>query len=85
MTTLINENKILEGTYIITMQTKTDKTLFLTMHTTNGKPAWTFDKQDACIWENDILARKFAKKWFKHFNGWAIREYRSMRIEKEIL
>ena len=75
----INTNQYLEGTYIITMQTKTDKTLYLTMMTENGKPAWTFDKEDVCIWDNEKLCKKFGNKWFKHFSGWVVREYTSMK------
>lgn len=73
----INTDQFLEGTYIVTMQTKTNKVLYLTMHTDNEKPAWTFDKNDACVWENDDVCKKFAEKWFKSFDGWKVREYTS--------
>lgn len=77
----MNTNFYLEGTYVLTMQTKNDKTLFLTMM--NEKPTWTFDKEDACVWSDDDICRKFANKWFKNFKEWVVREYTSMEIIKE--
>lgn len=60
----------MENFVVITMLTKTDKTLYLEM--IDGKAVWTFNKADACYFEHITQAEKFAKKWFKHFNGWNI-------------
>lgn len=71
----------LEDTYIITMQTKNDKTLYLSMW--GKKPQWTFDKQDACIWQDINICKKFGNKWFKNYKGWVIREHNSMEIVED--
>ena len=80
MNTITNKevNEILSYTYIITMQTKTDRRLYLSMLA--GKPQWTFVKGDACVWDDDKQAINFAKKWFKNFDKYTIREY-SKEIE----
>lgn len=76
------EKNFFEFTYIVTMQTKNNKRLYLTMHTTNGKPQWTFDKEDACIWNDERTCKKFCLKWFKKFKDYSIREYISEKEEK---
>lgn len=59
--------------YIITMQTRTGKTLYISMW--SGKPTWTFNRNEICIWDDKETANKFAKKWFKKFTGWKVKEY----------
>lgn len=66
----------LEGTYIITMKTRENRTLYISMW--DGKPTWTFNKSYACVWPDPELCRKFANDWFKNFKGYTIREYCSM-------
>ena len=63
--------------YTVTMLTKTGKTLYLTMLTINGKPAWTFDKGDSCRWQDKEVAERFCKSWFKNFNGWKVEEIKT--------
>ena len=59
--------------YAITMQTKTDKTLYL-MSGANGGFNWTFDYEE-CIWfETENEANNFASDYFKNFNNWKIKE-----------
>lgn len=60
----------MEDFSVITMLTKTDKKLYLEM--INGKSVWTFKKNDACYFDTEKEAVKFAKKWFKHFKGWSV-------------
>ena len=72
-------NMLLEGTYIITMQTKTDKTLYLSMMHSE-QPEWVFTKGDACVWDNFNECKTFAEKWFKNCKKWVIREYTNMSI-----
>ena len=74
------DKEFFDGMIVVTMQTKTDKRLYLTMHTDNGKPAWTFDKEDVCIWDNEEVCKKFCNKWFKNFKGYSIREYITEKI-----
>ncbi len=63
--------------YVVTMLTKTGKVLYLTMMTSTGKPQWTFDKNDSCRWQDEDLAEKFCKSWFKNFKDWRIEEIKT--------
>ena len=64
--------------YVVTMSTRTGKTLYLTMLTTNGKPQWTFNKGDSCRWQDKEVAERFCKSWFKkNFKDWRIEEIKT--------
>ncbi len=58
--------------YTVTMKTKEEKTLYLSMW--DGSPKWTFDFNEACYWDSEETARKFSKGWFKNFTGWQVEE-----------
>lgn len=55
---------------VITMLTKTGKTLYLEMIDTKG--VWTFKIEDACYFESEMQARHFANKYFKRFDDWQV-------------
>lgn len=58
---------------IITMKTKSGKTLYLSMQ--NANPTWVFNKSEVCVFDTDNQAEKFAKGWFKNFKGYIIEDY----------
>jgi hypothetical protein len=62
----------MESFYTITMNTQNGKTLYLSMW--DDKPKWTFDINEACYWNTEDTALKFANKWFKNFNDWSVKE-----------
>lgn len=56
---------------IITMKTKTDRTLYAKAG--HGKSIeWTFDKQDAIWFQTEEEAEKFCKNYFKNFKDYEI-------------
>ena len=58
---------------VITMQTKTGKTLYLKEGI--GKAfEWTFDRSEAIWFETIEEAEKFANKYFKNFKDYKIKE-----------
>lgn len=69
----------MEEFYVITMKNKTGKDMFLSLW--EGKPKWTFDFNGSCRWDTEEMAEKFAKKWFKAFKGWNIKEIK-VNIQK---
>lgn len=62
----------MEVFYTLTMETKTGKVLYLSLW--DGKPKRSFDFSQACYWDHEESARKFAKRWFKDFTGWKVKE-----------
>ncbi len=64
--------------YGITMKTKTGRTLYLRCSNKETKNPykilmdWTFDINEACLWEDYNTCDKFAKKYFKNFNQYNI-------------
>jgi hypothetical protein len=65
---------MVEEFVVITMLTKTDKKLYLSMQ--NAKPTWSFDPDEACVWDFEEEAQKFADNWFKGFKDYSIEPYR---------
>lgn len=62
----------LEYFYQITMETKTGTKLYLDMMT--GSPTWSFNPHNACYWDDELTAERFAKEWFKTFTGYKVEE-----------
>lgn len=58
--------------YAITMQTKTDKTLYLM--SCNEEFKWTFDYEEGLWFNTENEAKKFANEYFKRFKNWKIKE-----------
>lgn len=58
--------------YVITMKTKTGKSMFLSLW--EGTPKWTFDFNKSCYWDSEEVAERFAKRWFKTFKDWKVKE-----------
>lgn len=62
--------------YVITMQTKNDKTLYLKEKDTNNDIIlceWGFDYNNAIWFDTIDSLEKFAKSYFKNFNKWGIK------------
>lgn len=57
--------------FAITTVTKNNKTLYFWFDN-NGNRSWTFNKQDACVWDDDDTAKAFGNSWFNKFNGWKV-------------
>lgn len=60
--------------YTITMQTKSDKTLYLMCDNINGGFKWTFDYEDSIWFNTENEANNFASDYFKNFHNWKIKE-----------
>lgn len=58
--------------YQITMLTKTEKKLYLSM--VEGDPTWSFNPHTACYWNDEDTAEQFAKNWFKNFKAYKVEE-----------
>lgn len=59
--------------YVITMQTKNNKILYLMSD--NAKDfKWTFDYEEGVWFETEQSARDFASQYFKNFKEWSIKE-----------
>lgn len=70
---MYKSRNVLIGDYftIVTMKTKTNKTLFL-MEGQGKTCSWTFDKEEAIWFPNEAEAEKFCKKYFKNFKDYEI-------------
>ena len=67
--------------YGITMKTKKGQTLYLkcSSREVKGDPYkvlfdWTFNVEEACLWESDDECERSAKDYFKKFNNYEVRQ-----------
>lgn len=44
------------------------------MNTPNGIPVLIFDKSEACLWNDDVIAKKWAENYFVDCDYWIIDE-----------
>lgn len=64
----------------ITMATKTGRTLYLKCSDKETKDPykvlmdWTFNIDEACLWEDYDSCNKFAKEYFKIFNNYNVEQ-----------
>lgn len=66
--------------YGITMKTKKGQTLYLKCSDRETKNPyktlfdWTFNIDEACLWEDDTVVEEFARGYFKNFKNYNIEQ-----------
>lgn len=62
--------------YLVAMTTKNGKTLYLKASDGySNQFEWTFDLQEGMWFPTEYETEQFAKKYFKNFKNWFIKEY----------
>jgi hypothetical protein len=56
--------------FMVTMETKTGRKLYLSIW--EGHPKWTFGFDMVCFWDSKEMAENFTEKWLKSFINWQV-------------
>lgn len=60
--------------FAVVVPTKKGVKRYVNMNTPNGIPVLTFDKSEACLWNDDVTAKKWAENYFVDCDYWIIDE-----------
>lgn len=60
----------------ICMKTRKGKKMYLCCGDTLDSFVWKFDKAESCMFNTEEQAEKFAKNYFKNFQGWELDSYK---------
>ena len=63
---------MVEEFYIIVMKLNNGKKLYLKCTNSEKRLEWTADKEEACWFNFEDEAEKFAKSYFKNFTEWFV-------------
>lgn len=64
----------MEVFYAIIVPTKKGVKRYINLNTSNGIPVLTFDKNEACLWDNEEIASKWAENYFINCEYWKVEE-----------
>lgn len=60
--------------YAIVVPTKKGVKRYINLNTFDGIPTLTFDKNEACLWDNEEIANKWANNYFVNCDYWKVEE-----------